>query len=91
MNNELKQNPTEVSRRSMLLQGIACAAGVATILAANTNAALANKLPQSAVSYRPNPNGDKKCSNCVLFQPPNACKSVAGAISPNGWCTIWRK
>ena len=80
----------DLSRRSVLLQGFACAAGVATILAIDTDAALAAKLPQASVSYRASPNGSKKCGNCVLFQAPNSCKSVAGTISPNGWCSIWR-
>jgi hypothetical protein len=90
MSKDVKTATDDVSRRSMLLRGLACATGVATILTIDTDAALAAKLPQGAVSYRPSPNGSKKCGTCVLFQPPNSCKSVAGTISPNGWCSIWR-
>ena len=90
MNDHSKYRTTDVSRRSLLLQGVACATGVATVLAIETSTAMAAKLPPASVSYRPTPNGNKKCSNCLLFQPPNACKSVAGNISPNGWCSIWR-
>jgi hypothetical protein len=90
MNKDSKRVAPDVSRRSMLLRGLACATGVATILTIDTNAAMAAKLPQGSVSYRATPNGSKKCGNCVLFQAPNSCKSVAGTISPNGWCSIWR-
>ncbi len=90
MKNELAPMPTEVSRRRVLLNGAACMTGIGAILAASTNAALANKLPQTAVTYRPKPNGEKKCSNCSLFEPPHGCKNVAGDISPDGWCLLWR-
>jgi hypothetical protein len=78
------------SRRSVLLEGLACVTGIAAALAASANAAVAAKLPQKAVSYRTTPNGTKKCSNCSLFEPPKSCKNVAGDISPDGWCLLWR-
>jgi high potential iron-sulfur protein len=81
---------TEVSRRC-LLRRAACAAGAVTILGTGIDAAMAGKMPQSAVSYRPSPKGNQNCANCRLFQAPNACRSVEGVISPNGWCTIWVK
>jgi High potential iron-sulfur protein len=31
------------------------------------------------------------CSNCSLFQEPNACTLVGGEISPAGWCKFWVK
>ena len=79
------------SRRSVLLQGIgaACVASVG-LISAKRPARAQSKLPQAAVSYRPKPNGEKKCSTCALFEPPNACKNVAGDISPDGWCLLWR-
>jgi hypothetical protein len=82
---------TTVSRRSLLLRGAACATGVATILVANANVAKANPLPKTAVSYQDTPKGDRQCSGCALFVAPNACKNVAGDISQNGWCMLWRK
>ena len=87
-----EQSATKVSRRSVLLQGAACAAGAATILAASAySAKAANPLPQASVRYQNTPKDDRQCSNCSLFAPPNACKNVVGEISPNGWCIIWRK
>jgi len=88
-----KQNDASanVSRRSMLLHGAACATGVATILIANADYAKANPLPKTAVSYQDTPKGDRQCSGCSLFVAPNGCKNVTGEISPNGWCMLWRK
>jgi hypothetical protein len=74
----------------MLVRGFSYAAGISAVLAASPNAAMANKLPKTAVNYRPKPNGHKKCSTCVLFEPPKSCKNVAGDISPDGWCILWR-
>jgi len=54
------------------------------------DSAMAAKLPKSAVGYQDKPHGSQKCSNCALFQPPHSCRDVAGYISPNGWCVIWR-
>lgn len=81
----------KVSRRSILLHGAICATGVATLLVANINAAKAAKMPQKAVAYQPTPKGALKCSNCVLFESPNQCKSVVGPVSGEGWCLIYRK
>ncbi len=80
----------EVSRRCVLRRA-ACAAGAVTILGAGIDAAMAGKMPQAAVSYRGSPKGSQSCANCRLFVAPSACRSVDGAISPNGWCSIWVK
>ncbi len=76
-----------VTRRTLLRGGVA---GVATFFAAGTNQAEAAKFTQKAVFYRPRPSLGQKCSNCLLFERPHACRSVAGYISPEGWCVIWR-
>ena len=81
----------KLSRRSVLFDGLACATGIAAVVAAGTDTALAAKLPQKAVSYRDTPNAGKKCSDCALFEPPKSCKNVAGDINPDGWCLLWRK
>ncbi len=86
----IKSN-NDVSRRSVLLRGVACAAGAATILTVAAEPAMAARLPKSAVGYQDKPHGAQKCSSCKLFQPPHACKSVAGTINPNGWCRIYHK
>jgi hypothetical protein len=81
----------EMSRRSVLLQGAASAAGVVTILSVNVKSASANQIPQKSVQYQSTPKDDRQCSGCSLFVAPNSCKNVAGEISPNGWCMLWRK
>jgi hypothetical protein len=91
MANKPEHSSAKISRRSVLLHGAACATGVATILVVNANSANANPLPKTAVNYQDTPKGDRQCSNCSLFVVPNACKNVAGDISPNGWCVLWRK
>lgn len=80
-----------LSRRSVLLRGVACAAGAATVLTVAADPAMAAKLPQAAVGYQEKPHNGQKCSTCALFIKPHSCKSVAGTINPNGWCHIYRK
>lgn len=91
MVDQTKDSRTEVSRRSVLVQGVLCATGVATVLAANVESAKAAKLPQGSVAYRPKPNGTKECDNCQFFKAPNSCEKVAGKIDPQGYCILWRK
>ena len=76
-----------VSRRTILIG----AAGAVPLLALGTTGAEAAKLSQSAARYQATPKDSKQCSNCNLFLPPNACKSVDGTISPSGWCVLWVK
>ena len=78
------------TRRNLLRSG-ACGVGVAAgFLAIGSQPALAAKMPQSAVSYQDKPNGAKRCSTCSLFEAPHSCVSVAGTISPNGYCVLWK-
>ena len=76
-----------VNRRTVLL----AAAGAAPLLALGAGAASAAGLPQSAVSYQATPKDGKQCADCNLFVAPNSCKTVAGEISPTGWCKLFLK
>ena len=76
-----------VSRRTVLI----AAAGAAPLLAVSATGAKAAKLAQSAAKNQPTPKDGKQCDGCKLFVAPNACKSVAGEISPSGWCALWVK
>jgi hypothetical protein len=80
----------ELSRRC-LLQRAACTSGAVLILTSAVKPAMAGKIPQSAVSYQDSPKGAQSCANCRLFEPPSACKSVDGSVSPSGWCKIYVK
>jgi High potential iron-sulfur protein len=91
MTNVRNFTPGQISRRS-LLGGAICASGAATMLvAANTQPAQAAKISQSVVKYQDSPKGEQKCSNCKLFTAPNACQTVDGTVSPDGWCMIYQK
>jgi hypothetical protein len=49
------------------------------------------KIAQTGVRYQDSPKDGKQCDGRKLFIAPNACKSVDGAISPQGWCALWVK
>jgi hypothetical protein len=74
------------SRRGILRAGVA-------VLAAGGMAATARaqdeKLAQNVVQYQTTPKDGAKCSTCVNFVAPNACKIVAGDINPEGWCVAY--
>jgi hypothetical protein len=78
-----------LSRRTVVIRSLACAAGAAASLAPVKEAAA--KMAQKAVEYQDTPKGDQQCSNCSLFQEPNSCTLVDGEISPAGWCKFWVK
>jgi High potential iron-sulfur protein len=82
-----KRDKSFAATRRGLLQG--AFAGV-PFLGLGVSAAHAGKASAGSVGYRPSPKGDQNCANCKLFVSPNACKSVSGEISANGWCRIWK-
>jgi hypothetical protein len=89
----MKERPSRwsapVSRRA-LLQVAAGTAGGAMILGGTPKSASAVvKLSPKVVAYQDHPDGDKRCGKCVQFQPPNACKIVDGAVSPEGYCRFF--
>jgi anaerobic selenocysteine-containing dehydrogenase len=89
MTREKGASTSLVSRRDFLF---VAAVGSGTLLGASLAAspAAAAKMSPKAMSYRPNPNGNQTCANCANFQPPASCKVVDGAISPSGWCILYR-
>jgi hypothetical protein len=80
--------PRAVTRRAVLAG--AAVAGSVPLFALGSSPAWA-KMSQAAVAYQDSPKGDRNCGGCGLFQAPGSCKTVDGAISPNGWCKIWVK
>ncbi len=79
MNDDTKDR---TARRRVLAGGIAVLAGGMLVRAA----AAQQKLEQAAVQYQDHPKDGQKCSICVNFIAPNACKLVNGTISPEGYC-----
>jgi hypothetical protein len=47
------------------------------------------KLSQREAHYQPAPRYGESCAMCQLFRPPQACRIVAGEISPRGWCQFF--
>ncbi len=74
------------SRRGLLQAGLGlmAAAGVAADARAQDE-----KLAQNLVQYQAMPKDGAKCSGCVNWIDPCACKIVAGKIDPNGWCVAY--
>lgn len=89
MADELKIHSV-VSRRLLLLRTVSMA-GATAILGVTANEAAAAKMAKKAVVYQDRPKGKLRCDNCALFEAPNACRSVEGVISPQGWCDIYVK
>jgi hypothetical protein len=89
MSYELINRSVPCSRRHLLLGAVAAVSAV-TVVGTDPNTAVAVvKISEAAVGYQNHPNGDKECSRCMQFQPPNSCKMVDGAINPQGYCRIF--
>ncbi len=82
-----KETANPASRRSVLRAGLSAA--VAAGATGARRAAAQEKLDPKMVFYQDHPKDGAKCSLCVQFQPPNACKVVSGTISPEGWCAAF--
>ena len=61
------------------------------LIATDTQSAQAAKISQRVVKYQDSLKGEQKCSTCKVFTAPNACQTVDGTVSPNGWCMIYQK
>lgn len=84
------QAPEKFSRRTIINRVALVAAAVPIIATvATTRDAWAAKMSQKAAKYQDTPKDNQRCDNCALWQAPDACKSVAGTIKPEGWCKIW--
>jgi hypothetical protein len=77
------------SRRAVLKFGVAALTAGAAAAVATRASAQQDKVDQKTVMYQAQPKDGQKCSTCVNFQAPNACKLVAGQISPDGWCGLY--
>ena len=74
-----------------LLRGIArTGLGILAVSAVGGEAfAQDAKVPQEAVQYQNSPKDGQECDKCVNWEAPNACKIVAGTISPKGYCVAF--
>ncbi len=72
--------------RGMLVVGLGA---VAAYAAPRSAEAQDQKLAQNLVQYQTSPKNGQECDKCVNWVNPNACKIVAGPISPKGWCVAF--
>jgi hypothetical protein len=88
----MSSKPKDLSRRVFFQRVATYGVGAAIIHGLGPNLAIAQaKVPQKTVSYQATPKGEQRCDGCSNFQPPNACKTVEGEISPQGWCSLFTK
>ena len=88
----MPSNSKDLSRRVFLQRVATYGAGAAVVQGLGSRLASAQaKAAQNAVSYQDKPKGAQRCDGCSSFQPPNGCKMVEGAISPQGWCSLFTK
>jgi hypothetical protein len=78
-----QQRDDAATRRQILRAGLAVVGGVAAI---SSSARAQDKIAPAQVQYQETPKDGAKCSACVNFEAPAACKIVSGKISPDGWC-----
>ena len=71
-----------MTRRQIMRTGLTAFGSLAAVAAAQAQ----EKIAQAQVQYQTMPKDGNKCSTCVNFEAPAACKIVAGSINPNGWC-----
>ncbi len=85
------QNRNGTSRRDMLRTGMIIAVGATGVAASGIPTARAEdeKIAQELVQYQNEPKDGQKCNICAQWVEPNACKIVAGKISPNGYCVAY--
>ena len=82
-------NEGQPSRRTAIKRGLLLAAGTIATVATGVRAYAQEKIEQAQVQYQNMPKDGAKCSLCVNWVAPNACKIVAGTINPNGWCVAF--
>ena len=77
----MRRYDDNATRRQIMRAGLATVGGMVAV-----SARAQDKIAQAQVQYQNTPKDGNKCSTCVNFEPPNACKIVAGNINPEGWC-----
>lgn len=78
-----------VSRRRFLGKIMAGAATVTGVLTAAGGPATKEKVSKSAAHYQDHPNKGQRCGGCTHFLF-GGCALVAGSISSNGWCKLFK-
>ena len=74
----------DTTRRRVLRAGLAVVGGTIAL-----RAQAQDKLAPALVQDQTTPKDGNKCSACVNFEAPKACKIVSGTIEPEGWCVAF--
>ncbi len=77
----------KTTRRIVLRTSLGLAAGAT--LAIGAARAQDEKIAQELVQYQNQPKDGQQCNKCAQWVDPNACKIVAGKISPQGYCVAY--
>jgi hypothetical protein len=80
----MADKPLDQSRRKLM--GAAVNAISAGLLLRLAPTQASEKMTRQQAEYQDKPNSIYSCALCTLFEKPNACKVVAGEVSPDGWC-----
>lgn len=83
-----KDKERQASRRDVLRGSLVVLAGN-VVAASQAGAQTPTKIAQKVVQYQDTPKNNQKCSICVNYIDPDACKLVAGKINPDGWCILF--
>jgi hypothetical protein len=80
----MADKPLDSSRRKLMRAVIKAIPAGLLLRIAPTQAS--EKMTRQQAEYQDMPSGIYSCAVCTLFEKPNACKVVAGEVSPDGWC-----
>jgi hypothetical protein len=80
----MADNPVNKPRRTVI--GAVAKASLAALLLRMPRSEASEKMTPQQAEYQDTPKDIYSCAVCTLFQPPDACKVVAGRISRDGWC-----
>jgi hypothetical protein len=80
----MADKPLDGSRRKLMGAAVGAISTGLLLRMAPTQAS--EKMTRQQAEYQDKPNGIYSCGLCTLFEKPNACKVVAGEVSPDGWC-----
>jgi hypothetical protein len=79
----------DLSRRKILQGAALTSAGAAVVAALGGPVAAKGWKSKASVAYQDSPHGHERCEICAPFLPPDRCRTVAGSVSRQGWCTAY--
>ncbi|MCF6200314.1 MAG: high potential iron sulfur protein [Hyphomicrobiaceae bacterium] len=87
---EKKVAKSDLTRRGFFGRAALTIAGGAALMVAGTRNAAA-KVSKMSAKYKSAPQKGKSCKGCKRFDGTDKCSTVAGKISPNGYCRYYSR